>query len=195
MADNPIALEPFTAADVPRLIAWIPTQHFLLQWGGPYFTWPLTVSQFDDYLEPTRGDAPTRLVFRAVERRTRAVVGHVELTGIDRERHVAGLARILIGEPEHRGAGLGTAMVAAALDLAVDDLSIARVDLNVFDFNVAAIRCYERLGFTSQGPATETWVAAGRQWQALRMSITEQVWRHVRRGLRWQKKPVPKSWS
>ena len=32
-----IRLEPFTEADVDRLIGWLPDAAFLIQWGGPGF--------------------------------------------------------------------------------------------------------------------------------------------------------------
>jgi hypothetical protein len=36
-----VKLEPFAAADIDQLIAWIPSAEFLLQWAGSAFRFPL----------------------------------------------------------------------------------------------------------------------------------------------------------
>jgi hypothetical protein len=40
-----IALRPFARADFARLIGWIPSPEFLVQWSGPIFAWPLDEAQ------------------------------------------------------------------------------------------------------------------------------------------------------
>lgn len=52
-------------------------------------------------------------------------------------------------EPSRRGHGLGTAGVAGVVALALAMAPV--VTLYVNDFNVAAIRCYEKVGFTQRG--------------------------------------------
>lgn len=71
-----VHLEPFSEADFDRLIAWIPTAEFLLQWAGPLFTFPLNRPQLEKYLEDCRESPPVRLAFRGVNAETGAVVGH-----------------------------------------------------------------------------------------------------------------------
>ena len=53
-----IALRPFARADFARLIAWIPSAEFLLQWAGPAFTFPLDTAQLDAYLAESEGRRP-----------------------------------------------------------------------------------------------------------------------------------------
>ncbi len=56
------------------------------------------------------------------------------------------LCRILVGT-DFRGRGIGQHLTLALLQEAFSDPHIQRVELNVYDFNQAAIRCYERCGF------------------------------------------------
>jgi len=79
-----------------------------------------------------------------------AVVGHLELSGglHSQTRHVASLGMAVV-EP-FRGRGIGTEMFSTAKDWALRT-GILRLELEVFESNSAAIRLYERLGFSRHG--------------------------------------------
>ena len=51
MTTPSIRLEPFTEADIDRLIGWVPSSAFLLQWAGAAFDFPLTPEQYGEQLE------------------------------------------------------------------------------------------------------------------------------------------------
>ena len=38
-------LIPFTEQYHPLLVSWIPDEEFNLLWGGPLYTWPITIEQ------------------------------------------------------------------------------------------------------------------------------------------------------
>ena len=130
-----IALRPFARADFARLIGWIPSAEFLLQWAGPVFTFPLDTAQLERYLLEGEGDAPSRMIFTAVEADTAAAVGHIELARIDRRNRSATLSRVLIGEAGRRGQGAGLEMVRRVVQVGFEQLRLHRIDLVVFDFN------------------------------------------------------------
>ena len=66
-----------------------------------------------------------------------------------RRRHVG---RIGISvHAEWQGKGVGTALMAAAVDLADNWLNLTRLELEVYADNAAAIHLYERFGFTYEG--------------------------------------------
>lgn len=46
-----------------------------------------------------------------------------------------------------------------------------RVELSVFDFNHAALSCYERVGFRREGVRREMFRAGDRYWSEVVMSI------------------------
>ena len=66
-----------------------------------------------------------------------------------RRAHVA-LLGMGLREPVHRR-GVGTALLAALIDLADDWLNLKRLELTVFVDNQPAITLYERLGFVRGG--------------------------------------------
>jgi len=172
-----IELRPFERKDFSRLIAWVKSPEFLLQWAGPIFDFPLDLIQLEIYLRGAEEEPPTRNIYKAIRPRDNAVIGHVELANIDRRNKSATLCRVLIGEPPLRGTGLGIEMVRRALDVGFSELGLHRIDLVVFDFNTAAIRCYERAGFMREGQLREARKIGGEYWTLNQMSILEQEWR------------------
>ena len=66
-----------------------------------------------------------------------------------RRRHVGRLG--ISVHAEWQGKGVGTALMAAAVDLADNWLNLTRLELEVYAINAAAIHLYERFGFTYEG--------------------------------------------
>jgi RimJ/RimL family protein N-acetyltransferase len=78
------------------------------------------------------------------------VVGWCDVLPIDRPTMahggVLGVGVLL----EHRGKGIGTALVRAAIDMA-KATGLTRIELTVREHNERAITLYERLGFVREG--------------------------------------------
>jgi RimJ/RimL family protein N-acetyltransferase len=172
-----IDLRPFERKDFSRLIAWVKSPEFLLQWAGPLFTHPLGEGQMEKYLEKAREHPPQRRIFAAFDIRTTRVIGHIELDDIDWRNRSARMARVLVGEPSSRGKGLGVQMVKKLLEVGFHQLKLHRIDLVVFDFNRAAIACYERAGFVKEGRLRDARRMGHEFWSLYQMSILEQEWR------------------
>ena len=66
-----------------------------------------------------------------------------------RRRH-AGIIGISVREDLH-GKGVGAALMRAGVDLADNWLNLTRLELEVYTDNQAAIRLYEKFGFTHEG--------------------------------------------
>jgi RimJ/RimL family protein N-acetyltransferase len=171
-----VRLEPFGPDDFDRLVSWVPNEAAMFRWAGPIFTWPLSTAQLLAYLEPTRDNPPSRLIWKELDAASGEVAGHVELNAIDRRHRSARLSRVLIG-PSHRGRGLSAPMVAEALEVAFGDLGLHRVDLLVFIDNQPARRCYESLGFVREGLLREVRLVEGRFVDTIVMSVLEDEWR------------------
>jgi len=171
-----IKLEPFTQADFDRLIGWVPSPEFLLQWAGPGFSYPLTRNQLKHHLASETELQPDHLIYKAVHRQSGETVGHGEIVALDRRNRSASMARILVGPPEMRGKGIGEQIVRALLRVAFQELSLHRVALHVFTFNTSAIRCYERIGFKQEGVLREARQHGEEYWDVCVMSILEQEW-------------------
>jgi RimJ/RimL family protein N-acetyltransferase len=175
-----IELLPFTRDDIPRLIGWVPSAEFLMQWAGWAFRFPLDAAQLERHLEGTRGPDPVRMVFKAIA--AEGVIGHIELNHIDRANRSATISRVLVGDPALRGRGYGAAMVQRVLEIGFDELGLHRIDLYVFDFNHAAIACYTKLGFVIEGRLRDLRKMGDSYWSVYQMSMLEHEWAQRRRA-------------
>jgi RimJ/RimL family protein N-acetyltransferase len=172
-----LALRPFERPDFARLLAWIDSPEALMLWAGPFFHFPLDAVQLEAYRASGEGEAPVRRIFTACDANGEPA-GHIELNDID--EHAARLCRVMI-DPSRRGQGLGRAMVRQALRVGFDELHLHRIELGVFDFNVAAVRCYELEGFVREGHLREARRVGVAFWDLDLMAILEDEWRARRR--------------
>ena len=139
-----------------------------MQFAGPAFTFPLTSEQLDSSLSDKN-----RHVFALVDSSCDCTIGHAEIYLTEGG---AFLGRILIGEVRLRGKGIGQQIVTNLLDYAFTILKQQKVQLNVFDWNLPAIKCYEKSGFViSQGKSSQRQVN-GKNWNVLRMEIEREEW-------------------
>ena len=80
------------------------------------------------------------------------VVSHLGLRTFPsrpRRRHVATLGMCV--HDRYQGRGVGTALMAAAVDMADNWLNLERIELEVFVDNEPAIKLYSRFGFVIEG--------------------------------------------
>jgi RimJ/RimL family protein N-acetyltransferase len=172
-----VRLRPFGRADFDRLIASAESPEFTYQWSGPLFTYPLNRPQLERYLLTAVGDPPTTRIFTGLDE-SGTPVGHIELTRIDRVNRAASVARVLVFA-EQRGRGLGRALLLEALKVGFEELNLHRIELYVFDFNLAAVRAYEHAGLTIEGRLRDVRKVGDAFWSVYQMSMLETEWRRL----------------
>jgi RimJ/RimL family protein N-acetyltransferase len=116
------------------------------------------------------------------EKATDRLVGTCAFSQLDGENGSA-LYHITIGEADAWGRGLGTEATQLMVDHAFGTLGLHRIALYVFEFNVRAIRAYQRCGFVIEGRSRESIWRDGRWWDELAMSVLESDWRGRRDGV------------
>jgi putative acetyltransferase len=82
-----------------------------------------------------------------------AVAGYCELVthpDLPRHRH-AGEINLVATHPDHRGRGVGGALMTEMVELADEWLQLTRLGLTVWTTNAPAIALYERHGFQIEG--------------------------------------------
>lgn len=162
-----IRLEKFGKENYASLISWIDSEEALMEFGGPLFTFPLTPEQLDHSLSD-----PNRIVFCVVDDESNISIGHCEIYLTENS---AKLGRILVGPQDQRGKGLGQQIVRLLLHHIFRDLGKPIADLNVFDWNTGAIRCYEKVGFTINPDKKLEREIKGETWIAINMVIDQQT--------------------
>jgi RimJ/RimL family protein N-acetyltransferase len=172
-----IRLETFGKESYEGLISWVGSEEQLMQFAGPAFTFPLTVDQ----LEVSLSDK-NRFAFKVVNCETNVVIGHSEIYLTDQSAY---LGRIIIGDKEQRGKGLGQQIVNLLLDFVFSKLDKIKAELNVFDWNIEAIKCYEKVGFVINPNKKNERQIKNQIWTAINMTIDKSRWQK----LQFDKKP------
>ena len=166
-----IRLEKFDQTCYEMLLSWTESAEELMQFAGPAFTFPLTREQLDKSLSD-----PNRFAFSVVDRNSEKMIGHAE---IYLTKESAYLGRIIIGDQQIRGKGLGQQIVSSLLDYAFDVLEQNQAQLNVFDWNISAIKCYEKVGFRINPDKKAQRVVNGQTWIALNMTMDKHKWKRL----------------
>jgi len=164
-----ISLFPFNETDFERLIAWVNDEETLMQFAGPGFSFPLTARQ----LQLSLADK-NRFVYKVMYGPVQAIIGHAETYFQDATKAL--LARLLIGNPAYRGKGFGQLMINELLAIAFSRPRIEEVSLNVFDWNIPAIKCYSKAGFRLTEGKTFTRQVKDKTWTAVNMCIHKKNW-------------------
>jgi len=133
--------------DLPAIVRWLndPAVRGRLGRGDP-----ISLVAEERWLETTL-KSTTEVVFAidAIADKD-PFVGTCGLHAIDWRNRSARLG-IMIGEAAWQGRGIGTEAVQLLVRHALRGLGLHRVELEVLTDNVPAIRCYERVGFVSEG--------------------------------------------
>ncbi|WP_277680236.1 GNAT family N-acetyltransferase [Gracilibacillus dipsosauri] len=177
-----IKLRYFKRSDFQQLINWVENPQFLLQWGGPNFNFPLTEQQLENYLKDANKESSHALICSVINTETGSVIGHISLGNIDRNNKSARVGKVLVGDKNGRGRGIGLRMMKEILRVAFDELHLHRVSLGVFDFNTSAIACYEKAGFKKEGLLREIRKIGDEYWSLWEMSILEDEWQVMNKG-------------
>ena len=164
-----IRLEKFDKADYPHLIFWVDSEEMLMQFAGPVFNFPLTVEQLDKSLHDAN-----RFAFKVLEISTNSIIGYAE---IYLTADSAFLGRLLIGEKKYRGKGLGGQIVTQLLNYSIINLEQTRSELNVFNWNIAAIKCYEKAGFMMNPGKISSRRIKDQTWVVLNMTLDKDKWK------------------
>jgi RimJ/RimL family protein N-acetyltransferase len=174
VADLPaVELQPFTQEDIPRLCGWLTSERDLLAWGGPYYRYPLTAGAIETVLNSAAVTAGTHQPFRVWAPDLGEVIGHAEFLMLSLDHRHVRLGRLLIGPRDLRGRGYGQALVRALLRRAFHDLGLHRVELEVYDFNHPAIRCYQACGFELEGRRRDAVRLGDDYWTSVLMAQLE----------------------
>lgn len=133
-------VRPEDAADLYEIVSDPRVARMLLQLPSMEF---LETKQWIEKVEPGQHRLVAEVGGRAV--------GMIGVTHYRRARlgHAGGLGMYV--HPAYWGRGIGSALVAAGLDIADNWLDLKRMELGVYTHNEAAVRLYEKFGFEKEG--------------------------------------------
>ena len=174
-----IKLEYFERSDFDELLQWIKEEELLMNWSGSLFSYTLSTKSLEWYIDDVNDiNNSDAFIYKAVDTITGNTIGHISLGSISRKNKSARISRVLIGGIDSRGKGYCQQMVKAVLKIGFEELKLHRISLGVYDFNTAAIGCYQKAGFIMEGVTRDVLNFKGNWWSLVEMSILEDEWRN-----------------
>jgi RimJ/RimL family protein N-acetyltransferase len=135
---------------------------------------PLNLRNEEEFLERmsrSEQDLVLGIALKADDR----LIGATGFHQIDpRNRHAC--FGITIGIPEAWGKGYGTEATQLMVRHAFETMNLNRVWLQVFEYNLRALRTYEKIGFKKEGVLRHENYREGRYWDTLVMGILRHEW-------------------
>lgn len=174
-----IRLEPFSHEDIDQFISWIKDERFLLMFAGPKYKMSILREQLLEDIKESEREYPKILMYKVVSIPGEQMIGHIQLIRIDWERKKASIGRVLIGDDNIRGKGIGTEIMKEMLKIGFENLNLEEISLNVFDFNISAIKCYEKLGFEIVKVNENVVQIDNESWNSIVMSITNDKYKTI----------------
>ena len=168
-----VCLEYLEEKDFTSVVEWNrdTTADFLYQWAGRGYEFPLTEEKVRQrFLDGANREGSDTFIYRIILRETGEMIGTVELFKIDRTTGEATVGRFLL-DSRHRGKGYGQQALKALVDLAFGELGLKKLYLAVFDFNLSAIACYEKVGFRKECFIPDMYQTAEGPWGMYRMAL------------------------
>ncbi|WKL05184.1 GNAT family protein [Paenibacillus amylolyticus] len=97
-------------------------------------------------------------------------IGQIDLYKIDYKNRFACLA-IVIGRKEFLGKGYGTEAIRVLQKFVFEELNLNRLELEVYEYNEIAYKCYLKCGFKEEGRYRKKIYKKGKYWDIVCMSI------------------------
>ena len=161
-------LKKYSTEDFDVLESWITDAGLLFQFAGTAWKFPFTRQQMSDY----QIRFPERQFYMAYNEDSKPFAfGEIIVDDANTPR----LGRLLIGQENSRGKGLGVKFIDLLIQECNQRLSPDIIYLYVFEDNLPAIRCYEKAGFLTDGENKIVFLHHGIEHVALVMKYTAKL--------------------
>lgn len=135
--------------DIKCINKWRNDPHLIACLGAPYrfINEDVESNWYDNYMHARNNSVRCAIVDDAKEDEVLGLISLLDIDYINR----TGELHIMIGGEVNRGRGLGTFAVNAMVEHAFNNLNLRRIELEVLENNLPAIRLYEKTGFVREG--------------------------------------------
>lgn len=156
--------------DFKNIAGWIDNERSHALWCANNFPYPVTEEAFHSFLKKTMEEWTVN-AFVATDD-SGNTVGFFRYS-VNVESNIGFLASVII-DNNLRGKGYGRERIQMALRYAFEFTGAELIQLNVFNENKDAKRCYEQIGFTERSTRKDAFVYGDEVWSMCNMTISEQ---------------------
>ena len=159
-----IYLRPYDPVEVNRLLSWIDSPELLVRFAGPGFDFPLSKSQWENHLLDK-----AIFPYFVVDIESDETIGYAELVSMNNIE--VKFCRLIIGEADFRGIGFGKLLVKELIYEALSRFNPSKITLNVYQDNIAALKCYLSEGFVVNESVSRSSLVDGVEWKSYQMDF------------------------
>lgn len=164
-----VTLRDYRIEDLPHLRAWVNDSEITDNLTN-IFSFPHTLHDTESFLNMMiEGRADSR-GFVISDKDNLEYIGQIDLHKLDWINRTATLG-IVIGDKVKLGQGYGREAIRLLMKFAFETLNLNRLELDVYDFNERAIRCYLSCGFKEEGRLRQKIFKHGKYCDVLMMSV------------------------
>ncbi|TYQ18120.1 UNVERIFIED_CONTAM: RimJ/RimL family protein N-acetyltransferase [Acetivibrio alkalicellulosi] len=158
-------LSPVNPEDVGIYTKWVNDLSMSIRLGSASNVYSL--QQEKSFLESMAKEGHN---FAIILKDSDKLIGNGSLFSVNNTYRSATLG-LFIGDEENRNKGLGTEALQLLTEYGFKILNLNNIMLQVFEFNKAAIKCYEKAGFRTFGKRTMSCCINGKYYDEYYMEI------------------------
>ena len=164
-----VRLRAFDNGDLMKCLAYA-NDYEVMRGASGAVLYPSTVD--DEAREMSKNTSYTSGEYQfAIETLTDSrFIGKCGFTRVNWKNRLAELA-ILIGDKEYRGKGYGQDAIRLLCRFGFQEMNLRKIKALVFDFNEAALRCYEKCGFQREATLKKEMYREGKYHDVIVLSL------------------------
>jgi RimJ/RimL family protein N-acetyltransferase len=117
-----------------------------------------------------KNSSNNNLSYVIAEKDTLNYIGSIDIININWVSRIGTLG-IVIADKDFHNKGIGTEAINLLLKYSFERANLNKVELDVNEFNLAGIRCYEKCGFMQEGVIRESVYRDGKYYNTIKMGI------------------------
>lgn len=167
-----IALREYRISDLDSISQWVNDPE-ITNTLSDVFLYPHSRNESETYLNVIMEGKSSTKSFVIAEKDSLEYIGQIDLFNLDWKNRFA-LMAIVIGKKEYLGKGYGSEAIRVLQKFAFEELNLNRIELDVYDYNARAYKCYLKCGFKEEGRMRQKLFKNGRYRDVIRMAILKE---------------------
>ena len=172
-----IALRDYRTSDLDSIRQWVNDPE-ITNTLSDVFLYPHSKNESETFLNMIMEGKSSTKSFVIAEKDSLEYIGQIDLFKLDWKNRFALLA-IVIGRKEYLGKGYGSEAIRVLQKFAFEELNLNRIELDVYDYNVRAHKCYLKCGFKEEGRMRQKLFRNGQFRDVIKMAILKEEYEEL----------------
>ena len=168
-----IRLRAFDNSDLMKSLAYA-NDYEVMRGASGAILYPSTVDDAARDMGKNTSFTSGEYQFAIETKEDHCFIGQCGFVKVNWKNRVGELA-ILIGDQAYRGKGYGADAIQTLCTFGFMEMNLHKIKAVVFDFNEAALRCYEKCGFTREGILKQEIFREGAYHDVVSMALFRQA--------------------